>query len=263
MKLLVLLLLFFSISAANALPYRVSVYKPSTAYYEFPESYRQQLLSTSNFGPSGIVKDVQFSSVNYVNSITADMLANTDVLMLGFVWGSGWTITASQALLVKNFVSQGGSLILAGDCDNTYANLVAQYYGVEFYNGWANNGSGSYTISNRSIAPELTNGPFGTISSVSWSSNATTRIIQTGTSTMIDSYGMLSVIAPTTTSGAVVFYADGEMALGSQAGSGDYEKLKLNIFSYAAHSSHVSVPEPATFLSLILAGMAAIFLKKQ
>ncbi len=250
---LLLLLLCCSIQAAS---YRVSVYQPSTATYQFSETYRSQLLSSSNFGPSGIVNDVTFSSVDRVTSITEEMLNNTDIFVLSFVWGSGWSMTSNEALLVKNFVEQkGGSLILGSDCNNNYASLLAQYYGVEFYNGWASTGT-TFSMTNRTVAPEITDGPFGVVNSVSWSSNATSQIINAGSSTVIDSFGMISVLAPTSTRGSIIFYSDGELSLGSQPGTGDYEKLKLNLFAYSAHGVRTiatpTVPEPATLLLFFL-----------
>lgn len=219
---LMLLLLCCAVQAAS---YKVSVYQPSSATYQFSETYRTQLLSSSNFGTSGVVNDVTFTSVERVTSITAEMLNNTDIFVLSFVWGSGWSMTSSEALLVKNFVEQrGGSLILGSDCNNTYANLLAQYYNVEFYNGWASTGS-TFSMTNRSVAPEITNGPFGTVNSISWSSNATSRIINAGSSTIIDSFGMISVLAPTSTSGSIIFYSDGELSLGSQPGTGDRKSV--------------------------------------
>lgn len=228
---------------------------------------KNELLDPNNFGTGGIEQDFSFS-IEDVSAITAEDLADTDIFVAGFPNEGTSTISSSEAQLLKDFVTGGGSLIVTSDGHRfslESTNIIGSFFNsVSFEQGSAGT---SINITNRTIAPGITNGPFGDVNTLSWSANGAGRIIAEGDSTIIDDHGMLSVIAPTATSGSVVFYGDSDLFYTgtSYYYLGDWDALRLNVFSYSADSSRKNnsnspIPEPATMflLGFGLLGLAGI-----
>lgn len=264
-KVLFFFILFMIAIQIHAVDYKIKAYNPNGdgnwgfASGNYGANFRSFLLNPSNFGSGGVVSDVRFSSITDVSSITTSSLSDADIFILMFPYGSGWNINSTQAQTLKNFVEQGGSLIVTGDADNTYPAVVGSLFGgVSFYNGWASTG-GSVSMQN-SVAG-VTTGPFGTVSSLSWGGNATTQITSAGNSTILDNWGMVSVIKPTGTSGSVVFYADTDAFISLGYYGASWQTLAGNVFAYSAHSAHSAVPEMNTVL-LIASGILALLSKK-
>lgn len=247
----------FAINPLEATTYTIKAY---SSWGFQGTTYGNALLNTANFGPSGVVKDVQFT-IQDVSSITAQMLSDTDIFVAMFPYGTPWGVTSTEAQLLKNFVDGGGSLIVSSDASTNYASTIGAYWGVGLVNGWASTG-GSSSIINHTVAPGFTDGPFGVASSLSWWSNATSQVSTPGSSTLIDSFGMVSVIAPTATAGSVVFYGDTDIFTGYSYYGADWPKLALNLFAYSAHSTHTNVPEPSTFALFAVAVVVSILRKK-
>ncbi len=255
-NLLYFLLFLLFPGLVSAATYKIKSYHTGPAGWslesgDYTTMHRSKLLDPTYFGPTGIVNDVQFT-INNVADITAENLADADIFVAMFPYG-GANITTSQAQALKDFVDRGGSLIVSVDGSTVASgNTLGSLFGSVGFGGGST--GGSTTINNTTIAPELTNGSFGTVSTLGWSSNATTQIITPGTSTKIDTFGMVSVIAPTASTGSVVFYADTDnFAYGGIHYTGDWQKLALNLFSYSAHSTHTqAVPEPFSGVLMLL-----------
>ena len=230
-------------------------------------SFRNQLLNPDNFGPKGTERDFSFN-IEDVSEISAVNLANTDIFIAGFSAQNDMTISYLEAQLLKEFVARGGSLIIVSDTgfpSLNSTNIIGSHFGSLF--SVSGKTEASINVVNRNIAPEITNGPFGDVNTLSWRANITGRIVLEGDSTLIDDYGMLSVVTPTGTSGSVVLYADADLFYSGSLPPvflGDWDKLRLNIVSYSAHSSCMNVsntpmPEPGTIL---LFGTGLLFLSR-
>ncbi len=214
------------------------------------------LLSSSNFGTGGIVEDVEFT-FTYANDFSAESLADADIFIAGFSAGSTRVITAAEAQNLKNFVNSGKSLFVVADyAANSVASatLVGSLFGgVTFVD--RHDGNGTSTITDRTSFPQISDGPFGAVNSLGWFTNAVAYISELGDSISINSENIFSIIAPTATTGAVIFYDDMDSFSWAYA-SGDIQPLALNMFTYAATGladGSVVVPEPA---SIILLGLA-------
>ncbi len=230
--------------------------------------YRNDLFDPTKFGPGGTVSDVEFSSITRVSAITASELAGADIFVATFPYSPTINFSSSEAQVIKDFVDAGGSLIVVADGSN--ASLVrantlgALFGGLTFAYGGP---SGTISITDHTSAPLLTDGSFGTVSSVGWHNNAVAKISAAGDATMLDSIPALGVINPSGSSGSVIFYNDtASFSRMANYTTGDFLPLSLNMFEYSAKNSHASgaIPEPATFIliSLSLTAVARRFRKQ-
>lgn len=219
-------------------------------------AFKHQLLDPGNFGPQGAEQGFSFN-IEDVTEISAADFTNTDIFIAGFSADGDMTIGYLEAQLLKEFVTQGGSLIVVSDTGFSSlnsTNIIGSHFGSLL--SVSGKSEASINVVNRKVAPGITNGPFGDVNTLSWSTNNTGKIISAGDSTLIDDYGMLSVITPAGTSGAVVLYADADLFYsgGLSPGSlGDWDKLRLNVVSYSAQSSRANssnnpIPEPGTIV---------------
>ena len=259
--------LLIQIQPVSAIPITVKSF--NTQNFNRANELRDRLLDPGNFGPSGIVQDIIFDFEN-VSAITPEHLAGADIFVAGFPYEGTTTISSSEAQLLRDYVTQGGSLIVTSDehpSSRNSANAIGAPFGIGFSEGPLR---GELNIIDRDAAPEITDGPFGEIKNLQWTSNGTSKMLYGGVSTMIDDVGMISVLTPTATSGSIVFFGDSDLFYDSVLGwphyTGDWDALRLNVFAYSANSSRINnpIPEPATMamFGLGLLGLAGIGRRK-
>lgn len=251
---LCLYVLFVLIQPASATQFTVKHFNPVD--HSYGAGLNNLLTDPNNFGPAGVVKDVSFSVEN-ISDITTGNLTGTDILLTAFpnLTDSTTNIGSGEVQTIKDYVNKGGNLIVTSDGSpdsKIFANKIGALLGPVVFSSPSTGGSPA-TIINRSIAPEITNGPFGDVNILYWERNATGLILDEGNSTLLDSFGMSSVITPSSTTGSIIFFADTDIFYypsSSTLWGGDWGALVLNIFSYSAHSSGTNnpIPEPATML---------------
>ena len=258
------------IQTVSAVPITVKHYNFNSNQYHYSNAIRDELIDPNNFGSNGIVQDILFSFEN-VLGITAENLAGADIFVAAFPYmpnGSTRITTISEAQLLKDYVTQGGSLIVTSDgggYPNNSTNVIGSLFGSLLIKTSAKS---PINIVNQNFAPEITKGPFGEVlNPLSWTANSVPKIFYGGDSTILDDTGIISVIKPTATSGSVVFFSDSSL-FHAPAGlyDGDWQTLRLNVFSYSAKSSRINnpIPEPATMalFGLGLLGLAGVGRRK-
>jgi len=247
-------------SLAFAENYTIKSYYYGRSAFNFSTDgwLKTSLLSESNFGGStAVVKDVKFTSITLSNSFDYQTYSDADIFVAIFGEDASTSLTQTQANGLRDFVLNGGSLIVVADYDPRSiqsANLVgALFGGVTFQSG-----SSAATTNFLDIPAfsDITDGPFGKVNSVSWGSNIASTISQSGDSTILDTRAIVSVIAPTETRGSVFFFHDPYNFFGTYA-YGDHHNLLLNMFNYSAESvggtgTSNTVPEPCTVMLMSL-----------
>ena len=276
LKGVVLLVLLSFTCCAHAAQYSIKSHYFGRDAFNFTtaseaEWLRTNLLDQSNFGSSGTVADVEFTSLSQSNSFNYPDYSDANIFVAVFGENSSEMITSAQAQGMYNFVQNGGSLIVVTDYTQTAqdnAALVGSYFcNISFGSGPAN---ALTSFSDYSSFPEITNGPFGLVDQFRWRNNATPLIADGGGSTILDSLGIMSAIAPENGSGSVLFFHDPYNFYGGLAYSDepyDHHELLLNMFSYSAHSvdggvAVSAVPEPAS-VGLVLLSVGGLVFRRR
>ena len=270
----VLLAVSFCFLFLNSLPAVASpiVIKHFNSYNTTQGSIlNDRLTNPNNFGPNGTVRDVSFM-IEDISEITSDSISGADIFIAAFPYEGTQSINDSEARLLENFVANGGNLLVSSDANpisTSSANAIGSFFGSVNFGGGTDKSSINVSDKAKEDFPGITNGPFGKAHSFSWERNATARIESEGNSTIIDNFGMVSVIPSTATSGSVVFYADTDLLyvnMPSPYYLGDWDNLRLNVFSYFAENSRVNnpIPEPGTItlFGFGLLGLAGIGRRK-
>ncbi len=204
--------------------------------------------------------------------LTDSFLSGLDVLVIFSITGccsATMPLSPAEQAAVTDFVNAGGGALIFADNDTFYlATGIADTVNESLIDPFGLDVTGTFygtypaTVTDPSSSP-VTSGPFGTVSSLSLlypgyfdnlGTNATslaTLNVNGGPFLAVIEQGLLSP-----TSGGVVLFSDGGLAINSYLGYADNKALILNAVDFAADPVN-PVPEPGTvfFLASGIAGL--------
>lgn len=276
--------LSFNIKAYNIVP----DHNEANFNSDYASTLRDDLIDPANFGGSGAVRpDISFTILDPdVPVITEDVFTGTDIFIVCAGNYSGdypsRGITAAQGQMFKNFVDNGGSLIIMADytaAARTSANNISVLFGLNYgADDYAADLSWSFA-QDGSPLPAILQGPFGSVSSVGTHNHGVAVITDhdPAITKMLDlENNYIAVKEPSATSGSVIFLSDvysflsnGSDVYGSGPGggiwgAGDLNAFNMNMFAYSADSvyNETVIPEPASVLLLLFSLLSILVRKK-